>query len=61
MVGRHLSGAVSRKVNLSLRNDILSWGHHRAVAKLSAEKQKHWIDLAANHPERIVRFILARQ
>lgn len=44
---------VSRKVTLSLRNDKVSWEHHRAVAKLPAEKQKHWIDLAANQTERI--------
>lgn len=44
---------VSRKVGLSLRNDKLSWNHHRAVAKLPAEKQKHWIDLVAGHTERI--------
>jgi hypothetical protein len=44
---------VSRKVSLSLRNDKLSWNHHRVVAKLPAEKQKHWLDIAANDEERI--------
>ena len=44
---------VSRNVNLSLRNDKLSWNHHRMVARLKPEKQQHWIDLAANHEERI--------
>jgi len=44
---------VSRRVNLLLRNNKLCWNHHRAVAKLPPEKQKHWIDLAANSEERI--------
>ena len=44
---------VSRRVTLSFRNDKVSWTHHRAVAKLPPAKQQHWIDLAANHEERI--------
>lgn len=44
---------VSRKVNLLTRVNKLSWWHHRAVAKLPPEKQKHWIELTANHEERI--------
>lgn len=44
---------VSRKVNLSLRNDKLSWNHHRMVARLNPEKQQHWINLAANSQDRI--------
>lgn len=37
---------VSRRVPLSLRNDRLSWDHHRAVAKLPPEDQGKWLDLA---------------
>jgi len=37
---------VSRRVPLSLRNDRLSWDHHRAVAKLPPEHQGKWLDLA---------------
>jgi len=44
---------VSRRVTLLSRNNKVSWTHHRAVAKLPPEKQKHWIDLAANSEERI--------
>lgn len=38
---------VSRRVPLSLRNDRLSWEHHRAVAKLSQDDQERWLDIAA--------------
>jgi hypothetical protein len=38
---------VSRRVPLSLRNDRLSWEHHRAVAKLSRDEQERWLDVAA--------------
>jgi hypothetical protein len=38
---------VSRRVSLSLRNDRLSWEHHRAVAKLSQDEQERWLDVAA--------------
>ena len=44
---------VSRKVTLSLRNDKVSWNHHRLVAKLPPEKQSHWIALVAENDERI--------
>ena len=44
---------VSRKVTLSSRDDKVSWTHHRSVAKLPPEKQKQWLDLVANHGERI--------
>lgn len=35
--------SVSRKVGLSLRNDRLSWNHHRMVADLEPEAQKRWL------------------
>lgn len=44
---------VSRHVHLSRRTDKLSWTHHRLVAKLPPEKQKYWLELAANHAEHI--------
>lgn len=44
---------VSRRIPLIARHNKLSWFHHRLVAKLPPEKQKHWIDLVANHEERI--------
>ena len=44
---------VSRRVHLSRRTDKLSWTHHRLVAKLPPEKQKYWLELAANHAEHI--------
>jgi hypothetical protein len=44
---------VSRRVNLLSRNNKLSWTHHRAVAKLPPEKQKHWLDIAAESEERV--------
>ena len=39
---------VSRRVPMSLRNDILSWEHHKVVAKLAAEKQVEWLNTAAS-------------
>jgi hypothetical protein len=44
---------VSRKVTLSLRNDKVSWNHHRLVAKLPPEKQSHWIKMVADSEQRI--------
>ena len=44
---------VSRNVSLSVRTDKLSWFHHRLIARLKPEKQKHWIDLATNAEEHI--------
>lgn len=37
---------VSRRVPLSLRNNLLSWEHHKAVAKLKADELTHWLDTA---------------
>lgn len=36
---------VSRSVPYSLRSERLSWEHHRVLAKLPEDKQRHWIDL----------------
>ncbi|MCZ2340345.1 MAG: hypothetical protein LC104_00950 [Bacteroidales bacterium] len=38
---------VSRRVPMSLRNDFLSWEHHKVVAKLATDKQVEWLNIAA--------------
>jgi N6-adenosine-specific RNA methylase IME4 len=38
---------VSNAIETSFRNDVLSWSHHRAVAPLSPNEQKYWLDKAA--------------
>ena len=38
---------VSRRVPMSLRNDFLSWEHHKVVAKLATDKQTEWLTTAA--------------
>ena len=37
---------VSRRVPRLLRNNILSWEHHKAVAKLRGPELSHWLDTA---------------
>ena len=37
---------VARKIELSLRNDNLSWTHHRAVADLTPVEQAGWLEVA---------------
>ena len=37
---------VARRVPASLRNEQLSWEHHKAVAKLKEEDQQHWLQIA---------------
>lgn len=37
---------VSRRVPLLLRNNLLSWEHHKAVAKLKAAELTRWLDTA---------------
>ncbi len=37
---------VSRRVPLSLRNNLLSWEHHKAVAKLKEAELTRWLDTA---------------
>ena len=39
----------ARRVELSLRNDKLDFSHHRVVAKLEPEDQKHWLAAAQKH------------
>ena len=38
---------VSRRVPMSLRNNLLSWEHHKVVAKLATDKQAEWLATAA--------------
>ena len=44
---------VSRRVPLSLRNDRLSWDHHRVIAKLPPDEQKRWLTVATNPNDRL--------
>lgn len=44
---------VSRRVPRSLRNDHLSWEHHRAVARLESEQQQHWLETAARPQDKL--------
>jgi hypothetical protein len=38
---------VSRRVPMLLRNNILSWEHHKIVAKLKEDQQVRWLATAA--------------
>jgi hypothetical protein len=38
---------VARKVEISLRSEVLSFGHHQVVASLSPEEQSLWLSKAA--------------
>jgi hypothetical protein len=37
---------VSRNVPSSLRNELLSWEHHKAVARLDEPDQERWLQVA---------------
>jgi hypothetical protein len=37
---------VARRVPSSLRNEQLSWEHHRAVSKFDGEQQQRWLQIA---------------
>jgi len=39
---------VSRRVPRLLRNNLLSWEHHKVVAKLNPAKQESWLETAAS-------------
>ena len=47
----HNYAYVARCVPRSLRNEQLSWEHHKAVARLDAEGQRHWIAQATAENE----------
>ena len=40
----HNYAYVARCVPRSLRNERLSWEHHKALARLDADDQRHWIE-----------------
>lgn len=40
---------VCRSVDLSIRMDKVSFGHHQAVASLDPETQRYWLDYAAEN------------
>ncbi|RXH15132.1 hypothetical protein [Bradyrhizobium guangzhouense] len=40
-------GSIARQVPPSLRNEALSWSHHKVVAPLPPEDQKKWLERAA--------------
>ena len=42
---------VARRVPSSLRNEQLSWEHHKAVAKLDEEEQKRWLQIAIDEAD----------
>ena len=42
---------VARRVPPSLRNEQLSWEHHKAVAKLDEEEQKRWLQIALDEAD----------
>lgn len=42
-------GSVSRKVPPSLRNELLTWSHHKEVAPLDEESQKRWLKKAVRN------------
>jgi hypothetical protein len=42
---------VARRVPASLRNEQLSWEHHKAVAKLDGEQQQRWLQIALDEAD----------
>ena len=42
----HAYAYVARQVPSSLRNEDLSWEHHKAVAKLEEDEQQRWLQVA---------------
>jgi hypothetical protein len=52
---------VARRVPPSLRNENLSWEHHKAVAKLEPHDQSKWLQLAQNDPGEGERAVSTRR
>ena len=46
----HAYAYVARQVPSSLRNEHLSWEHHKAVAKLEEHEQERWLKIAIENP-----------
>ena len=45
---------VARRVPASLRNEHLSWEHHKAVAKLDETGQQRWLQIAMDHADPVI-------
>ena len=56
----HNYAYVSRCIPSSVRTELLSWEHHRMVAKLKPEDQEHWIGICIEE-ERAGRRISTRR
>jgi len=41
--------SVSERVAIVVRTTNLSWSHHRAVAALDDDNQRHWLEVATKH------------
>ena len=56
-------GSVARNVETSLRNEVVSFNHHRAVAPLEPADQKRWLDRAAKDDLSVsdLRIAIARE
>ncbi len=52
---------VARRVPSSLRNEDLSWEHHKAVAKLEEDDQKRWLQIAFEQGEAQLGFVPTRR
>lgn len=46
----HAYAHVARRVPSLLRNKLLSWEHHKVVAKLPPEGQERWLKIAEENP-----------
>jgi hypothetical protein len=47
----HNYAYVARRLVSSLRNELLSWEHHRVVAKLPPADQGRWLEIAGEHQQ----------
>lgn len=52
---------VARSVPASLRNEQLSWEHHKAVAKLEADDQRRWLQIALEEGDAALGFVPTRR
>ena len=52
---------VARRVPASLRNEDLSWEHHKAVAKLDESGQQRWLQIAIDHADSVFGAVPTRR
>jgi hypothetical protein len=52
---------VARRVPSSLRNEHLSWEHHKAVAKLDQSGQQRWLQIALDHADAVFGAVPTRR